>query len=103
MLTADDRGTEPVWSIHDEQHLVAAFYRNTVIHILVDRAITELALLTVSELDADAELPPGGVLQVGWEEAERLREAGYRRARQCHTWDRRFEELFAKTGILPKR
>ncbi len=74
VLTAYDRGTEPVWSIHDEQHLVAAFYRNTVIHILVDRAITELALLTVSELDADAELPPGGVLQVGWEEAKRLRD-----------------------------
>ena len=58
VLTAYDRGTEPVWKIGDDQHLVAAFYRNTVIHILVERAIGELALLTVSELEPGAELPP---------------------------------------------
>ena len=57
MLTAYDGGTEPVWKIGDDQHLVAAFYRNTAIHVLVDRAIGELALLTVSELEPDAELP----------------------------------------------
>ena len=65
VLTAYDGGTEPVWKIGDDQHLVAAFYRNTVIHILVERAIGELALLTVSELEPDAELPAGGELQVG--------------------------------------
>ncbi|WP_162254113.1 lysophospholipid acyltransferase [Nocardioides sp. Soil774] len=74
VLTAYDQGTEPVWKIGDDQHLVAAFYRNTVIHILVERAIGELALLTVSELEPDAELPPGGALQVGWEEAKRMRD-----------------------------
>jgi glycerol-3-phosphate O-acyltransferase len=74
VLTAYDGGTEPVWKIRDDQHLVAAFYRNTVIHILVDRAIGELALLTVSELEPDAELPTGGALQVGWEEAKRMRD-----------------------------
>lgn len=74
VLTAYDRGTEPVWSMGEDQHLVAAFYRNTVIHLLVDRAILELALLTAGEVDEDAELPPGGVLQVGWEEAKRLRD-----------------------------
>ena len=74
VLTAYDGGTEPVWKIGDDQHLVAAFYRNTVIHILVERAIGELALLTVSELEPDAELPPGGELQVGWEEAKRMRD-----------------------------
>lgn len=74
VLTAYDQGTEPVWKIGDDQHLVAAFYRNTVIHILVERAIGELALLTVSELEAGAELPPGGELQVGWEEAKRMRD-----------------------------
>lgn len=31
--------------------------------------------------------------------AEELREAGYRRALQDHTWQRRFEELFSKTGL----
>lgn len=74
VLTAYDGGSEPVWKIDDDQHLVAAFYRNTVIHILVERAIGELALLTVSELEPDAELPPGGALQVGWEEAKRMRD-----------------------------
>ena len=74
VLTAYDGGTEPVWKIGDDQHLVAAFYRNTVIHILVERAIGELALLTVSELEADADLPPGGALQVGWDEAKRMRD-----------------------------
>ena len=74
VLTAYDGGTEPVWKIDDDQHLVAAFYRNTVIHILVERAIGELALLTVSELGPDAELPEGGALQVGWEEAKRMRD-----------------------------
>ena len=74
VLTAYDGGTEPVWKIGDDQHLVAAFYRNTVIHILVERAIGELALLTVSELEPDAELPAGGALQVGWEEAKRMRD-----------------------------
>lgn len=74
VLTAYDEGTEPVWRIGDDQHLVAAFYRNTLIHILVDRAIGELALLTVSELSPDAPLPEGGALQVGWDEAKRMRD-----------------------------
>ncbi len=74
VLTAYDGGTEPVWKIGDDQHLVAAFYRNTVIHILVERAIGELALLAVSELEPDAELPAGGELQVAWEEAKRMRD-----------------------------
>lgn len=74
VLTTYDGGSEPVWKIDDDQHLVAAFYRNTLIHILVERAIGELALLTVSELEPDAELPAGGALQVGWEEAKRMRD-----------------------------
>ncbi len=31
--------------------------------------------------------------------AERLREAGYRRALRDHTWKRRFVELFGKIGM----
>jgi glycerol-3-phosphate O-acyltransferase len=37
-------GREPVWSVGDEQHLVAAFYRNSAVHFLVGRAVAELAL-----------------------------------------------------------
>ena len=31
--------------------------------------------------------------------AEKLREAGFRRALKDHTWQRRFEELFRKIGV----
>jgi glycerol-3-phosphate O-acyltransferase len=49
VVSVYDAGTEPVWGISERQHLVAAFYRNTAIHILVDRAIAEIALLAASE------------------------------------------------------
>lgn len=37
VVSVYDAGTEAVWGIGEDQHLVAAFYRNTAIHILVDR------------------------------------------------------------------
>ena len=46
-----DGGTETVWRIAPDKHLVAAFYRNTAIHVFVDRAIGELALLAAAESD----------------------------------------------------
>jgi spore maturation protein CgeB len=36
-------------------------------------------------------------------EAERLRDAGYQRAKRDHTWTRRFEELFQKLGVARDR
>ena len=67
VLTSYDGGTEQVWRIGAEQHLVAAFYRNTAIHMLVDRAIAELALQAAADGDGE---PRGTVLV----EALRLRE-----------------------------
>lgn len=49
VVSVYDAGTEAVWGIGEDQHLVAAFYRNTAIHILVDRAVAELALLAAAE------------------------------------------------------
>ncbi|OBG27181.1 glycerol-3-phosphate acyltransferase [Mycobacterium alsense] len=49
VVSVYDAGTEPVWGIGADHHLVAAFYRNTAIHILVDRAIAETALLAAIE------------------------------------------------------
>ncbi|HEX5255722.1 MAG TPA: lysophospholipid acyltransferase [Mycobacterium sp.] len=49
VVSVYDAGTEPVWGIGAEQHLVAAFYRNAAIHIVVDRAIAETALLAAIE------------------------------------------------------
>ncbi|MFZ1491694.1 MAG: lysophospholipid acyltransferase [Ilumatobacteraceae bacterium] len=44
VLITYDGGIEPVWAIAPGQHLVAAFYRNTIAHVLVERAIAEVAL-----------------------------------------------------------
>jgi glycerol-3-phosphate O-acyltransferase len=72
VVTVYDAGTEPVWGIGSDQHLVAAFYRNTAIHILVDRAIAETALLAAIE---DAEAADGSVRpSTVRDEALRLRE-----------------------------
>ncbi|MGB8391686.1 lysophospholipid acyltransferase [Mycobacterium sp.] len=49
VVTVYDAGTEAVWGICPDQHLVAAFYRNTAIHIVVDRAVAETALLAAAE------------------------------------------------------
>jgi glycerol-3-phosphate O-acyltransferase len=42
-------GDQTVWHIAPEQHLVAAFYRNTLIHLLVNRSIAELAMFMARE------------------------------------------------------
>ncbi|OBB63419.1 lysophospholipid acyltransferase [Mycobacterium sp. 852014-50255_SCH5639931] len=60
VVSVYDAGTEPVWGIGADQHLVAAFYRNTAIHIVVDRAIAETALLAAIE---DAEGSVDGLVQ----------------------------------------
>lgn len=73
VVSVYDAGTEPVWGIGADQHLVAAFYRNTAIHILVDRAIAEMALLAAAE---DAEGSVDGMVEpkAVRDEALRLRE-----------------------------
>jgi glycerol-3-phosphate O-acyltransferase len=68
VVTRYDRGIEPVWSIGSERHLEAAFYRNSVVHFLVNRAIAELVLVRVAE-----EQIPDAVVD-GWEEALRIRD-----------------------------
>jgi glycerol-3-phosphate O-acyltransferase len=44
-----DGGREPVWALGPDQHLVAAFYRNSALHFLVTRAVAELVRLAVDE------------------------------------------------------
>ena len=43
-----DEGTERLYSIADEQHLNAAYYRNTAIHYFILDAFVEIALLEAS-------------------------------------------------------
>jgi len=70
VVSVYDAGSEAVWGIGEDQHLVAAFYRNTAIHILVDRAIAETALLAAAETSVDGSV----LLTTVRDEALRLRE-----------------------------
>lgn len=49
-----DQGLEPIWGIGPEQHLLAAFYRNSAIHFFVDRALAELTLKAGARQDEEA-------------------------------------------------
>ncbi len=44
-----DRGPTTVFSVRDDQYPMASYYRNTVVHYFVDKAIAEVALLSVVE------------------------------------------------------
>jgi glycerol-3-phosphate O-acyltransferase len=60
-------GPEPVYAIGEEQHLAAAYYRNTVIHFFVNAAIVELALQGALATDGD-------VGERFWSEISRIRD-----------------------------
>ncbi|MCB1704264.1 MAG: glycerol-3-phosphate 1-O-acyltransferase [Halioglobus sp.] len=68
IVTRYDEGPEVVYGIGLNQQAVASYYRNTVIHFFVNKAIIELALLKASEnAGADA-------LDVFWTEVDQLRD-----------------------------
>jgi glycerol-3-phosphate O-acyltransferase len=68
VVTRFDEGTEPVYAISNDQYLVAAYYRNAVIHFFVNRAITELILVWA------ASHPLDDPFTAAWAEALRLRD-----------------------------
>jgi glycerol-3-phosphate O-acyltransferase len=68
MLTRYDEGPDVVYAIEQEQHAVASYYRNTIIHFFVNKAIIELALLKASENEG------AGALDVFWNEVDKLRD-----------------------------
>jgi len=45
------RGDTTVWGVSPRQHLTAAVYRNSAIHVLIHRAIVELVLVRAAEAD----------------------------------------------------
>jgi glycerol-3-phosphate O-acyltransferase len=51
VVTVFTEGPEAVYAIGPNQHLAAAYYRNTIIHFFVNAAIAELALLRAAEPD----------------------------------------------------
>jgi len=62
------QGNEPVYGIHPGRHSVAAFYRNSAIHWFINRALLELAMLSV--LDE----PSGDPRPEAWNQAFALRD-----------------------------
>jgi len=68
IVTRYDEGPEVVYGIALEQHPVASYYRNTVIHFFVNKAIIELSLLKASEREGE------GALDVFWTEVDHLRD-----------------------------
>ncbi|MEA2003100.1 MAG: glycerol-3-phosphate 1-O-acyltransferase [Actinomycetota bacterium] len=60
--------TATVYRVRQNQHLAAAYYRNTIIHFFVNRAITELALIHTGAN------PDGDVMASVLKEALRLRD-----------------------------
>jgi glycerol-3-phosphate O-acyltransferase len=67
VLVRFDGGLEPVWGISPDRHVEAAFYRNSVLHFVLDRAIVELVLAAASEGRITVE-------EHAWAEALRLRD-----------------------------
>lgn len=67
IVTSYAGGPETVYAIGAEQHLAAAYYRNTVIHFFVNAAIVELALQGAAGTDGD-------VNERFWDETIRLRD-----------------------------
>ncbi|MFK7731463.1 MAG: glycerol-3-phosphate 1-O-acyltransferase [Pseudomonadales bacterium] len=68
IVTRYDQGPDIVYGIAPDQHAVASYYRNTVIHFFVNKALIELALLKASDAaESDAS-------DVFWQEIENLRD-----------------------------
>ncbi|HEU5387729.1 MAG TPA: glycerol-3-phosphate 1-O-acyltransferase [Streptosporangiaceae bacterium] len=65
-------GREPVWLIEPEHQLAAAFYRNSLIHFLLDTALCELAVLRAGEAGSDGSA--ADPVAAFWEEIARLRD-----------------------------
>jgi glycerol-3-phosphate O-acyltransferase len=67
VLTCYSEGPVTVWGIGTDQHLIVAVYRNSALHVLVMRAIAELALLAIVGT-------AGATKRTGWERALAVRE-----------------------------
>jgi glycerol-3-phosphate O-acyltransferase len=68
LIAKYDEGPDEVYGITPEQHRVASYYRNTIIHFFVNKAIIELALLKTCDAAGD------GLEQEFWEEVDQLRD-----------------------------
>jgi len=68
IVTRYDEGPEVVYGIGLNQHPVASYYRNTIIHFFVNKAIVELAMVRANEVEGQRSL------DVFWSEVDYLRD-----------------------------
>lgn len=68
LLVRFDQGSDTLYAIEPAQHAIASYYRNSIVHHFLDKAIIELALLKACEAGK------GESEAVFWCETERLRE-----------------------------
>ncbi|MDP7407950.1 MAG: 1-acyl-sn-glycerol-3-phosphate acyltransferase [Luminiphilus sp.] len=69
IITRFEGGPETVYGIAEGQAPIASFYRNTIVHFFLTRAVGELALLAVSEQRENSES-----LSQFWSEVQELRD-----------------------------
>jgi glycerol-3-phosphate O-acyltransferase len=69
IITRFEGGPETVYGIAEGQAPIASFYRNTIVHFFLTRAVAELALLAVSEQGESHES-----LSRFWSEVQELRD-----------------------------
>jgi glycerol-3-phosphate O-acyltransferase len=74
VVTCFDEGLVPVYAIGADQHLAAAYYRNTIIHFFLNLSIAELALLGAADPNPPSSLARKSTSAAFWEEAMRLRD-----------------------------
>jgi glycerol-3-phosphate O-acyltransferase len=67
LVSVSADGREPVWQIGPDQQLAATFYRNSLVHFLLDTALCELAVLRAGEALPDP-------VRAFWEEIAELRD-----------------------------
>ncbi|MEM1191388.1 MAG: glycerol-3-phosphate 1-O-acyltransferase [Pseudomonadota bacterium] len=67
LLTRYDDGPERVYTIAADEHGIASYYRNMVIHYFLNKALAELTLVHMAQQELSG-------VDAFWEEAERLRD-----------------------------
>ncbi len=68
LISRYDEGPEPVYRIEEDRYPIAGYYRNTIVHYFVIKAITELAWASVLERR------PADRLDAFWQATDRLRD-----------------------------
>ena len=67
LINRYDEGLETVYAVDEDQHPMASYYRNTIVHHFVAKAIAELSLVNAATNQEDP-------LAAFWSEADRLKD-----------------------------